>query len=276
MAKHRAAWTCRRYHKLVDEGRGQGAGKDYKPWITIHDLASNGVVSRTPGYTTGRIHHLLSRNETAFFYILDASDKVMDIREQFPLLPVTETVRISEEIGVRHPRDPHSRYPYVMTSDFLITTRQGEVVRTVKLSSELKKSRVLEKLEIERIYWARRDVEWRIVTEKEIDYQKARNIEWIYRSWHYPEMLPGNRRPGDVVSYFLELYEGTSLPVSEIARVTETTFGLEAGLGLTTFQYLLLQKKVPSVDLSRPLDLVSVRSDINRKGGVSSWVETYA
>ena len=112
MSKHRAKWSCTRYHKLINQGRGQGVGKDNRPWITIHDLASKGVVSRVPGRTTERIHHLLSKNESAFFYILDASDKTIDIREQYPLLPVTETVEIASILGYRHPRDPVSKYSY--------------------------------------------------------------------------------------------------------------------------------------------------------------------
>lgn len=275
MSKHRAKWTCDRYHKLIAEGRGQGTGKDYKPWITIHDLASKGVVSRVFGRTTNRIHHFLSKNETAFFYTLDASDKTFDIREQYPLLPVVETVEIAEMLGYRHPRDAVSKFPYVMTTDFLITTSQGDVARSVKLSGELEKARVLEKLEIERLYWKRRGVDWRIVTEKEINYQKARNLEWVYRSWYYPEMLPEGIVPDEISSLFLELFDTTYLPVTEIARVIEETFGLEPGLGLTTFQYLLLQKRITAVDLGKPLDLVSVRAG-TEKGGMSSWIETFA
>lgn len=274
MAKHRAKWNCSRYHKLIDEGRGRGTGKDYKPWITIHDLASRGIVSRAPGRTTGRIHHLLSKNETAFFYILDASEKVIDIREQYPLLPVTETVEISHQLGYRHPRDPVSKYPYVMTTDFIITTPKGNVARSIKLSAELEKPRVLEKLEIERLYWEKRGIEWRIVTEKELDYQKARNLEWVYQSWFYPQMLPDGRRSEDVTSCFLEMYETTNLPVAEIARKIEDIFGLEEGLGLSAFQFLLLERKISEVDMSRPLDLVSVRVNAG-KGGVSSWIKTY-
>lgn len=275
MSKHRAEWGCRRYHRLIKEGRGMGRGKEYRPWITIHDFASRGVVSRAPGRTTGRIHHLLSRNETAFFYILDASDKVMDIREQYPLLSVNETVEIADSLGIRHPRDTVSRYPYVMTTDFVITTENGDVARSVKLSSELEKPRVQEKLEIERLYWKKRGIDWRIVTEKEIDYQKARNLEWIYRSWDYPEMLPEETDPEDPAGLFLELFETTSLPVTEIAGKIEKRFRLTAGLGVTTFQYLLLQKRIRTVDLSRPLDLVSARIG-TEKGGLSSWIETYA
>lgn len=275
MSKHRAKWTCDRYHRLISQGRGQGIGKDYKPWLTIHDLASKGVVSRVSGRTTGRIHHFLSKNETAFFYILDASDKTLDIREQYPLLPVTETVEIAETLGYCHPRDTVTRYPYVMTTDFLITTGHRDVARSVKLSGELEKTRVLEKLEIERLYWKRRGVDWRIVTEKEINYQKARNLEWVYRSWYYPEMLPKGVIPGEITSLFLELFDTTYLPVTEIARVIEEAFSLEPGLGMTTFQYLLLQKRITAVDLEKPLDLVSVRPGAE-KGGMSSWIETFA
>ena len=167
-----------------------------------------------------------------------------------------------------------SKYPYVMTTDFVITTPQGNVARSVKLSSELEKTRVQEKLEIERAYWEKRDIEWRIVTEKEIDYQKARNLEWVYRAWCYPQMLPDGILAGEVADSFLDLFEKTSLPITEIARETERTFGLEPGLGLTTFQYLLLQKQIPSVNLSVPLDLVSVRLELG-KGGPVSWIETY-
>ncbi len=275
MAKHRATWNCRRYHKLIKKGRGQGTGKDYKPWITIHDFASQGISSRVPGRKTERIHHLFSRNETAFFYILDASDKVLDIREQYPLLPVTETVDIAESLGIRHPRDTVSKYPYVMTSDFVISTPQGDVVRSVKLSSELEKPRVLEKLEIERCYWEKRNIEWRIVTEKQIDFQKARNLEWVYRSWHFPEMIPQWLNSEEICSRFLKYYETTYNSVTDIARRIEQIFGLEAGLGLTTFQYLLLQRKITTVDLSQPLDLVSVRLD-TEKGGQTSWIKAYA
>lgn len=275
MAKHRAAWTCQRYHKLIAEGRGQGTGVDYKPWLTIHDFASKGVVSRVWGRKAGRIHHFMSRNETAFFYILDASEKVLDIREQYPLLPVTETVEIAENMGIRHPRDTVSKYPYVLTSDFVITTSEGLTVRSVKMASELEKPRVLEKLEIERAYWKRRNIDWRIVTENQIDFQKARNLEWIYRSWDFSKMLPDELQAETVKALFREMFEMTSLPVNEIARRTESIFKLDAGMGLTTFQNLLLHKQIRTVDLSKPLDLVSARVD-TEKGGLSSWIETYA
>jgi hypothetical protein len=116
-------------------------------------------------------------------------------RERF----VLDTVKIAESAGIRHPRDPVNKYPNVLTSDFVLTTTHGTVVRTVKQESDLSDDRVREKLEIERRFWKQHGVEdWNIVTNRQIDYQKARNIEWANRSWHFAEMLPDGLTPEEV------------------------------------------------------------------------------
>ena len=272
MAKHRVQWSFKTYHRRIKEGRGQGVLSEYKPWITIHDLASRGVVSRALGLKTGRIHHLLSRNETAYFFILDASDKVVDIREQYPLLGVDETVRIAREAGIRHPRDPKSLYPYVLTSDFVITTKTGICVRSVKETDELADRRVREKLEIERRYWAERNVDWKIVTEDVIDFQKARNLEWLRKGTYLKQMLPDAFDEEEVLSYFLGIYENSCLPVCDIAALTEKKFSLEEGAGILAYQRLILGNRI-GVDLALPMDTVSARP--GNEGRHYSWIQTY-
>jgi hypothetical protein len=49
----------------------------------------------------------------------------------------------------------------------------------VKSSEELSKARVIEKLQIEKIYWEARGVEWRIFTEKEVSDGLRENLLWI-------------------------------------------------------------------------------------------------
>jgi len=80
--------------KRLKEGRGQGKGGNYNPWLHIQDVASQGLVTRIKGRKTGRVHHLLSKFETEYFYALEWSDVVTDIREQYPLLPLKETLEI--------------------------------------------------------------------------------------------------------------------------------------------------------------------------------------
>lgn len=42
----------------TSEGRGNGIGKDYIPWIKIQDVASKGRATRIKGIKTNRQHEL--------------------------------------------------------------------------------------------------------------------------------------------------------------------------------------------------------------------------
>jgi len=150
MAKRKYTTTPERIEKWLQEGRGQGRGADYRPWLRIQDVPSRGLAHRIKGWKTGRVHHFLSQFEAHFFYALEWSPQVEDIREQFPLLPLEETLDIARACGVRHPTDPRSRHPVVMTTDFLVTLRRDgqrlEQPYTLKMAVELDRKRVLEKL----------------------------------------------------------------------------------------------------------------------------------
>ncbi len=183
MARHRYGIDEDRIARFQKEGRGQGRGADYHPWLTIQDVPSQGRSHRLKGIKTGRVHHLLSDIERDTFYLFDWADAVTDIREQFPL-DRDITRRIADELGVFHPRDVGSGTPLVMTTDFLVDTvhdgRMVQLARAVKPAEELEKPRVVEKLEIERRYWAQQGVDWGIVTERDISKEMVRNIAWVH------------------------------------------------------------------------------------------------
>ena len=129
------------YEKKMKEGYGQGIGIDYKPWITIQDVPSLGRVTRLKGYKIPRQFEFLSDLERNYFYLLEYSDLVEDIKEQYPLLPIEETIIIANELGIKHPTDLKSGEPIVMTTDFLVTTKNNKEVkkfaRTLKYKYEL-------------------------------------------------------------------------------------------------------------------------------------------
>ena len=75
--------------------RSQGEGAAYKPWLLVQDLPSLGRVHRVKGWKHGRVHHLLSDLEARVFFIYEWSLQIIDIREQYPLLPLDETLAIS-------------------------------------------------------------------------------------------------------------------------------------------------------------------------------------
>lgn len=63
--------------RKIKEGRGQGHFSEYKPWLTVHDVPSTGVVTRILGWKSGRLHHYLSEHfELAHHYQMEWSEQV--------------------------------------------------------------------------------------------------------------------------------------------------------------------------------------------------------
>ena len=257
MPKHRRIWNQDTHNRYLREGRGCGSGPGYIPWIRVQDFASQGVVSRVKGRTTGRVHHLMSNNELAYFYMLDWSENVLDIREQYPLLDLDCALYAAAHAGIKYPTDRISGYPYVLTCDFMVTTASGLKARTIKMSSELNKSRVLEKLEIERRYWLTHGVDWKLVTENEISYRKAKNIEWLYSA---QDFIITEDTPGEIKAALELLLRMVCCPehsIIEVAQIVEDRYSLAKGVGLLLFKYLALNKEIE-------LDLNSL--NLNTKG----------
>jgi hypothetical protein len=170
MAKRKYTFDENKYFKFSVEKRGIGCGFDYKPWLTIHDVPSIGVVVRVNGWKTHRIHHLLSKYERDYFYLLEWADDVVDINEQFPL-DRSITLQIADQLNIKHPTDNYSKTPIVMTSDFKIkccnsTGRFYYKIRTVKPSIKLTDERVNDKFRIEKIYWSLKGIDWGIVNRR--------------------------------------------------------------------------------------------------------------
>ncbi len=184
MAKTRSIPSENNIAEKIKKGYGSGEGKNYKPWISIHDFPSLGRVSRVFGWKTSRTHHFMSDQETKLFYLLEWSDRVVDIREQFPLLDRNRTKEIAKEKDIKYPINRQSQTPVILTSDFMITVRDScsvmNIVRTVKLSEDLNRSRKIENLEIERCYWEEKGIDWGIVTDGLLPSQLTENIERIH------------------------------------------------------------------------------------------------
>ena len=98
MSKRMLAWTQAKFEQYLKSGRGQGTGSNYKPWLTAQDFPTKGRLTRAPGWKSGRLHHMFSDHETRYFFLLEWSDFVVDIREQFPLIDVAVARRIAQPL----------------------------------------------------------------------------------------------------------------------------------------------------------------------------------
>jgi hypothetical protein len=186
--------TPQKIHKwLVEEGRGKGIGKDYIPFIQTIDISPNSLSTRDLGIKTNRIHHTLSKWEDYFLSMIQLNRAVLDIREQFPLLPQDETKTIAKLLSVKHPASGNPRTDIVMTTDFLITLTNDKgmtwnIARTIKPKEFLSNFRTLEKFEIERLYWKSRGVDWGIIVAEDIPIIYAKNCE-ILGHYYLPDRI---------------------------------------------------------------------------------------
>ncbi|MED5052540.1 TnsA endonuclease N-terminal domain-containing protein [Anoxybacillus rupiensis] len=254
MSKRKIGWTEGKIARYYKEGRGQGELSNYKPWLTIQDVPSDGRAHRVKGWTTNRIHHLLSDMEYNYFCLLDWADEVIDIREQFPLSRDI-TLSIAEEKSIRHPIDSATQTPIVMTTDFLITVhKEKEIIyfaRTVKETKELDSSRVIEKFEIEREYWVKQGVDWGIVTEKELPKDAIDNIKWLYSAYFLSDDLDKK-----LLHSLYETLSQNSMPILQLLQKFDETFNLANGSALSMFKYMLAHKIIKT-NITKKIDLMS-------------------
>jgi hypothetical protein len=215
----------------------------------------------------------MSNLERYWFLVFDWTVNVIDIREQFPLLPLRETIAIARECGVRYPyeRRGGSNQAIVLTTDFVLTVagdpKPKMEARTVKYAKSLSNERVIEKFEVERRYWSRRNVDWQIVTERDLPRTLARNLDVIRTRSNLAHRLDlPPERLYTIAQTLTENVIGTDEALRTITSRCDTTFGLPVGASLT-LAYFLIANRCWHVDLYMPIDpgrcLRIVRHDLD-------------
>jgi polysaccharide pyruvyl transferase WcaK-like protein len=94
-----------------------------------------------------------------------------------------------------------------MTTDFVVTvgnmTQNTIVARTIKYENKLASQRVMQKFEIERVYWTSRDVDWGIVTERNISREFAGNVQWLHSHRDLASLAPATEETVRKVEEYL-------------------------------------------------------------------------
>jgi hypothetical protein len=258
MAKRKRQISQKVIDKRIKEGRGQATGVEYQPWLRIQDVPSQGLVHRIKGWKTGRLHHLMSNLELNYFYVLEWSPLVVDIREQYPLLPLEETIELAEQCGVRHPTDPRSQEPIVMTTDFLITLqgdrRPIEQARTIKPAQQLVSERVQQKLEIERRYWLRRKIDWGIVTEREIPQTLCQNVALLHEHRELHDRVDvSDSQLQDLITVLTDYVTQGDVSLRVATSQCDRCLGFEPGTSLGVTYHLLATRRW-LIDMNAPLE----------------------
>lgn len=174
--------------RWIRQGYGQGEGLAYKPFFYIRDIPSDGRSTALEGLKIPRTHHYFSDVEYHYHLLAEYSDIVLEIREQFALLPCEETRLVAEKLGIDHPIYSATGAQRVLTSDLVLSVKRGDeivlVVLCCKVASDVNPSnpeaaRTLEKVLLEKVYWEARNAEWRLVTDKMLPENKVHNLDFF-------------------------------------------------------------------------------------------------
>jgi hypothetical protein len=256
MARPYPRFNAATIKKWIAEGRGQGHGKNYAPWLRARDVPSNGYVNRILGWKTTRRHEFLSNLEASYFYLLEWSPFVSDVREQFPL-NLDETLAIAEQSKIKHPAIPGIGEPAVMTTDFLVDiTHNGsttEHARTIKPAQYLSSKRILEKFEIERRYWLRHKVDWAIVTDRDIPVDMVKNIEWVHPYFDISRDLDVSPDEELKAEHILSGLLRDGLALAAGSNTCDDRLGFEPGTGLALVRHFLATRRW-LVDMNKPIN----------------------
>lgn len=147
---------------LYKQHRDRMSRGEYEPWVNARMAGAIGICSVVASARFKRNMHFLSQGELHFFYNLERCDSVVDIKEQFPLDPVT-TFQIAKTLKQRHPRFQRwinnipTNYYAVMSTDFLVTRSAPDgssyqEAYSIKVDSNQRTSKAAS-LAIEREYW---------------------------------------------------------------------------------------------------------------------------
>lgn len=265
--------TEQKITRYIKEGRGSGRKEDYKPWINIQNISSKGRSNRIKGFTSNRIHHFLSDLEAKCFYKLEWDDRVVDIREQYPLLDREMAMNIARDKNINYPIDIDSKTPIVLTTDFLITKiENGRLVDeaiTVKYKKDLENKRVIEKFEIEKEYWKKKGISWSIVTEDQINQVEIDNIVWMNKLYNLNDLINeceniDKKKVDELLKILInEIYNESNKDKRLLSLTDKLDYenNTKPGTVLNLFKYLTINKII-DIDIKKDLIRNPVIKDI--------------
>lgn len=250
--------NTRLYLKRVEdwqkEGRGCGEGRNYKPWLTVHDVRSRGLRVRVWCHKTNRVHHLLSKLEYYFFLIAEADPEVLDIREQFPI-PIELSVAMSQSsTDMRHPGLPGGKKTRtVVTTDFVLTRRSATGVRyaarNIKYRSEHTKTSTVGKLALETAIWERTpplgvpgEVDFGVFSEKEVIADHIRNLKWLRSAYRLGFLRGIENEVPKVESILAPLVATETDALANLTDYADEQLSLEPGSALAIVKWLIAHR----------------------------------
>lgn len=254
-----STWSEAKFRRFLSEKRGQGKHEQYHPWLTVSDIPSRGRSTRIFSHKANRIVHLLTDTQLRYFFLLEWDESITDINEQFPLLEMEGITDHLDESLLKRLKDRKTNVPHIMLTTFLVTAinEQGQeyqFARTLKDATELEKKATIERLELQRIYWNSRKIDFGIVTPNEIPIQKSKNIEWVLPALNIQDFGVSEREMSQYAGWMSHLLSYNDERMQSILHSFEREMKAEIGTGLLVFRYLIASRRI-SINMEKEINL---------------------
>lgn len=170
----------KKIYEQILNGFGQGHGCEYQPWLQIRRKNSSSKSNQVVAWMEplGRVAHYFSRGEYKIALLLLWLG-VVDLREQYPLWPISHPhplegtpgsrlpshpwvrglMDVANEAGITHGVEVGTNIPYVATLDLLATCHTSQGLQLLGVSckpinsrSIVIRPRTLERFELEKRY----------------------------------------------------------------------------------------------------------------------------
>lgn len=245
----------------ISEGRGQGEGPNYLPWQDARKFPSKGYRTITFSTKFGRPIHLFSILEWRVFVQLEADDRITSLKEQYPL--DRELTRyFAALLGIKHTNAWQT--DTVMTTDFLVTMRTAQGVRTrgiaVKKIADLGRRRVVEKLEIARACHAHLGHEFSIMTEGDLDLTLVNNLTF-FRAMLRPGAISDLPRALIMAADAMMRPKAYRTPWGQMCAEADAALQRRPGTAARIARFLVASRQWP-VDLTQPFNVRSPLTQI--------------
>lgn len=200
----------------------------------IHSFTSRGDTSRFLD-RRGDFQTTFSMLERDAARRLEFENHVLGMSTQLYLEPLEEVEEIAAQLGVRAP--DHKRKQWLSTDILADVSRPWGVHRIavyVKYADELQRKRVKEKRDIEREFWERRGVEFRVETDQSLNREFRRNLQHADLCACALEALELGPEATRILAHLESLMEqNPRATLGQLTDVVDCDRWLEPGLAMT-------------------------------------------
>lgn len=163
----------------------QWSNKNSESFLKVKDFNSKGTCSVIITIKGHAMCHLLSRGERSLLFHLENDPLTTEIQTQVALDPRV-TMQLAKEMNIRHPCGEKGKDAIIMTSDFSVRRRDGtsmiysfkyRAISDDAYTARQRRSRDL--LALEREYWRRQGIEWKLIDRSEVNSIVAYNLHFF-------------------------------------------------------------------------------------------------